>query len=114
MSAKPNTPNGKTKDVGNKKPKFVRVPAFVSTYSNNAQLRTSNWDVSCVFGEIVGEESAGAPIIEQRVSVVMSPQHAKAFLRLLQENIRKYEEAFGEIKWQPEKPAAKSAATPSL
>ena len=30
--------------------------------------------------------------------VIMSPQHAKSFLKTLEENIKKYEENFGEIK----------------
>ena len=39
-----------------------------------------------------------APKARVRSRVVTSPQHAKRFLRALQDNIRKYEEKFGEIK----------------
>lgn len=37
--------------------------------------------------------------------VMMSPQHAKALLKALQENIGKYENSFGEIKDTPDRPA---------
>jgi len=53
-----------------------------------------------IFGEGIGE-SEGAAVVEQRVSVVMSPQHTKAFLAILQDHVGKYEKLFGEIKWQP-------------
>jgi len=39
-----------------------------------------------------------APKARVRSRVVTSPQHAKRFLRALQDNIRKYEEKFGEVK----------------
>jgi hypothetical protein len=37
--------------------------------------------------------------------VMMSPQHAKALLNALKENIRKYENSFGEIKEAPRQSA---------
>jgi hypothetical protein len=36
--------------------------------------------------------------------VVMSPEHAKAFLELLRESVANYEEQFGEIKPAPKQP----------
>jgi len=46
---------------------------------------------------------------EMRASVVMAPTTAKAFLHLLSENIKKYEDVNGEIAWQPKKPVAGAA-----
>jgi hypothetical protein len=40
----------------------------------------------------------GVTKVEETVSVVMSPQHAKALLGVLQNNIREYEKHVGEIK----------------
>ncbi|MBI5078446.1 DUF3467 domain-containing protein [Candidatus Saganbacteria bacterium] len=37
--------------------------------------------------------------------IIMSPSHAKRFLRAVQENITKYENSFGAIKESPEPPA---------
>lgn len=34
--------------------------------------------------------------------IVMSPQHTKAFLRVLAENVARYEERMGEIVAEPE------------
>ncbi|RMD94931.1 MAG: DUF3467 domain-containing protein [Calditrichaeota bacterium] len=40
----------------------------------------------------------GVPKTKVYARIVMTPQHAKSFLRALQENISKYEKQFGEIK----------------
>ncbi|MCS7151877.1 MAG: DUF3467 domain-containing protein [Endomicrobia bacterium] len=41
------------------------------------------------------------PKAKVRARVITSPQHIKRFLTALQDNIRKYEEKFGEIKAEP-------------
>jgi len=41
------------------------------------------------------------PKAKVRSRVITSPQHIKRFLFALQENIKKYEEKFGEIKIEP-------------
>jgi hypothetical protein len=92
--------------------KFIRTPAFVSVYANNAQVRMTSFDLNCVFGEVTGDDPDGSLIVEQRVSVTMSPQHAKALVGVLQQHMTQYEEQFGEIGCQPEeKPPEKNAAT---
>jgi hypothetical protein len=42
----------------------------------------------------------GKPKAKVYSRIIKAPQHAKSFLLALQENIRKYEEQFGEIKLQ--------------
>ncbi len=44
----------------------------------------------------------GVPKAKVYARIIMTPQHAKSFLRALQENIAKYEQQFGEIKIQGE------------
>ncbi len=39
----------------------------------------------------------GKPKAKVYARIVMAPQHAKSLLKALEENIRKYEEQFGEI-----------------
>lgn len=41
------------------------------------------------------------PKAKVRTRVITSPQHVKRFLQALQDNIKKYEEKFGEIKVEP-------------
>lgn len=89
-------------------PKFIRSDKFLATYSNNAQMKISNWDCAITFGEVIGE-SDGAPLVEQRVTITMSPQHLKAFTSVLQGQVKQYEDLFGEIRWQPKEAADKNA-----
>ena len=37
----------------------------------------------------------------EKLSIVMSPQHAEMFLQVFQRNLGRYEEKFGEIKLPP-------------
>lgn len=41
------------------------------------------------------------PKAKVRARIITSPQHIKRFLYALQENIKRYEEKFGEIKVEP-------------
>lgn len=40
----------------------------------------------------------GVPKTKVYARIIMTPQHAKSFLKALEENIKKYETQFGEIK----------------
>lgn len=46
------------------------------------------------------------PLVNSRV--ITSPQHAKAFLRSLEDNVRKYEARFGEISPPAPRPSSQS------
>ena len=63
-------------------------------------LHITNWDFRFRFGETVDQQKDGGNVLE-RARVIMSPQHTKAFLSVLEDNVRKYEEAFGEIRVIP-------------
>jgi hypothetical protein len=75
---------------------FERLENFLKIYANSANIEVSLWDFKLVFGELktVGNKQ----VIEQSVAVTMSPQHAKVLAGVLNENVKKYEEAIGEIK----------------
>ena len=81
--------------------RFVKAPTFNFCYANNAQVTVSNWDFSITFGEGIGTDESGAAMIEQRVRVSMSPQHMKALVHILRNNLESYERMFGEVRWEP-------------
>jgi uncharacterized protein DUF3467 len=84
---------------------MVVLPIDVpNVYSNNVQIRFTNWDMALVFGEIA-EEQKGTPdapgdklIIRPRIRVTMSHAHAKAFLEVYQATFAAFEKSIGEIK----------------
>ncbi len=65
-------------------------------YTNSVDLKVSVYDFELVFGKVIAASDTRLEI-EQKVSITMSPQHAKEFLRILQENVRNYELRFGPI-----------------
>lgn len=84
------------------------------TYCNSLQLLFSPWEFNFEFSQLAPEATVeakppteGAPpqaavtgveIYKHLISkVVMSPQHTKAVLKVLQENIVEYEAQFGTI-----------------
>jgi hypothetical protein len=72
-----------------------------TSYANGARVLLSPWDFSLEFSyqvpqqdETTGEITA-ARLAGQRIT--MSPQHFKAMLRIMEENLREYERNFGEV-----------------
>ena len=63
-------------------------------YSNTATVMHSETEVLMDFGMFV----PGRNIIRVVSRVIMNPKHAKLFRNALNENIKKYEEKFGEIQ----------------
>src|SRR5258708_734477 len=63
------------------------------TYINAAFTTATNWDVRIVFAERLPSDKT-----VPRVSIVMSHQHAKAFLTTLATNIARLEQLGGPIK----------------
>jgi hypothetical protein len=84
----------KSWDTSNVEMGLERVP---NIYTNNVQIGFSNWDAWIQFGEILGEHE-GRLLIAPKTRVVMSLQHAKAFLSALSGSLAKFEDTFGEIK----------------
>ena len=90
---------------------FARSEAFVKVYANNVQIETSTWDCRLTFGETTMVQ--GKRSVEQVVSVVMSPQHAKALAGLLANQLMKYEEKLGPIRFEPADESVNSAGQKS-
>ncbi|MEJ2054848.1 MAG: DUF3467 domain-containing protein [Calditrichaceae bacterium] len=64
------------------------------TYSNLVLISHSPAEFVFDFTRIL----PGKPKAKVYSRIVMAPQHAKSLLGALQENLKKYEEQFGEIK----------------
>jgi hypothetical protein len=80
-----------------------RSNSYAEVYSNSVELKMSVFDFELVFGKILtGDEKK--LVIEERVSVSMSPQHAKVFLKVLSDNVKNYEMRFGPIGTQMANP----------
>ena len=88
---------------GKRNDQIEHVPSegFLDFYSNSAQVTLTKYDIQFVFGLLVpakfGQER---PKAEQRVAVIMSYEHAKAFSDLLTRQIEK-----GEMFRQASRPA---------
>jgi len=63
-------------------------------YSNLVLITHSPSEIILDFARMM----PGLPKAKVVSRVIMTPQHAKLFLKALEDNIRKYEERFGEIK----------------
>jgi hypothetical protein len=81
---------------------FVEKGPVPSIYANNAQVRVLPWDIRIDFGE-VSEITGGEFVVERKAYITMSPTHAKAFLKVLEDDLSNYEKQFGKI-WQPTQP----------
>lgn len=74
-------------------------------YTNYVGVGMSNFDFTLVMAHRLGpiENPTAPPYPEEIVcNIIMSPQHAKAFAAVLNDNIRQYEELFGTIKIEPD------------
>ena len=89
------------------------IDTGLATYVNGAEILTSQWEFTLLFSQVSATprpEQAGAePAYQVTKSLVgrfaMSPQHAKAFVEAMHQNVRSYEEQFGEIPLFPQERA---------
>jgi hypothetical protein len=88
---------------------FVRSEEFVEVYANYVSLATSPWDITIMFGRTAAD-NPNNPRIEQRASVSLSPQTAKAIAEILWRNIQAYEQQYGEIRYTPRQPSQSEQA----
>lgn len=71
-------------------------PEHKEWYSNTTRIGVTPWDVHIVFGHVI-EHGPAQQNIEDLVSIVMSPQHAKVLLGQWAQAIQTYEAQFGPI-----------------
>jgi hypothetical protein len=78
----------------------MNTPEYRENYANSVQIRLNLWDFLLMFGR-VSQTTADEVQIQNFQGVYLSPQQAKALLKLLQQNVSQYESAFGEINLEP-------------
>ena len=84
---------------------IVRSEHFWEVYANYVSCAASPWDITIIFGQSVADNPDN-PHIEQRASVSLSPQTAKAMAQMLVRNLQSYEQQYGEIRYTPIQPSA--------
>jgi hypothetical protein len=83
---------------------LINSPDYRENYANSVQIRLNLWDFLLMFGR-VNQTGADEMQIQNFQGVYLSPQQAKALMRLMQQNVSQYEAAFGEINLEPGAPA---------
>ncbi|HXR78230.1 MAG TPA: DUF3467 domain-containing protein [Bryobacteraceae bacterium] len=79
------------------KVQLTNTPDYRESYANSVQIRVNIWDFFLLFGTI-NQTSPETLNIQSFQGVYLSPQQAKALFNVLQQNIKQYESAFGEIR----------------
>ena len=79
------------------KVQLTTTPEYREHYANSVQMRVSLWDFFLMFGTI-SQSAPDAVTIANFQGVYLSPPQAKALSNLLQQNLKQYEAAFGEIR----------------
>jgi Protein of unknown function (DUF3467) len=84
---------------GQPQPKFelTTTKDYRENYANSVQMRVNLWDFFLMFGTI-NQTAPDAVTIQNFQGVYLSPPQAKALLNVLQQNLKQYEAAFGEIR----------------
>jgi hypothetical protein len=87
----------------NQAPKIqlVNGPDYREGYANSVQVRANLWDFFLMFG-VLAQGTPEMVTIQNFQGVYLSPQQAKALLNVLQQNMQQYEQAFGEVKLEPQ------------
>jgi flagellar protein FlaG len=86
---------------------LINSPEYRENYANSVQIRLNLWDFLLMFGR-VNQTSADEMQIQNFQGVYLSPQQAKALMKLMQQNVSQYEAAFGEINLEPGAPVGAS------
>jgi hypothetical protein len=67
---------------------FIRVPDYQNIYTNNIQIAVSPFDVRMDIGD-AQQDDTGIVKVTQKLQLVMSAEHARALLRVLDELLKK-------------------------
>jgi flagellar protein FlaG len=82
---------------------LLNTPEYRENYANSVQVRVNLWDFMLLFGR-VDPRSPEDVLIHNFQAIYVSPQQAKALRDVLDQNVKQYESAFGEIRLQPQTP----------
>lgn len=80
-----------------RKVKRILSPNRQTIYSNSTIVFGNQWDIQMYFG-LMSETSPDTYETIDQALVIMTPEHALAFSKALQENLRKFEEHGGKIR----------------
>jgi len=76
---------------------LLNAPDYRENYANSVQVRVNVWDFFLVFGTLQ-QQSETQVEVKNFQGVYLSPPQAKALFNVLQQNLKQYEAAFGEIR----------------
>ena len=74
---------------------FLSSIDSIEVYANYVSCATSPWDLTIMFARTVADNPDN-PRLEQRASISLSPQTAKAMAHMLLRNLQSYEQQYGE------------------
>lgn len=75
----------------------VRSPLYSSAYVNSAQIGSTPFEFRLTLSEM-RELEPGTLGMEEKITLVMSPQHIKVMVMLISQNLKRWEEANGAIR----------------
>jgi flagellar protein FlaG len=84
---------------------LTNTPDYRDSYANSVQMRVNLWDFFLLFGTVGHQSGPDSVTIHNFQGVYLSPPQAKALANLLQQNLKQYEAAFGEIHMESQGPA---------
>jgi len=76
--------------------KRIKSDNYRLDYATNVQVRGSFFDIRVTVGEFLKNDNDEV-VFQEDITVVFSPQHAKAFSKLLEDQITNYEKTYGDI-----------------
>ena len=74
----------------------VRSPNFQTIYSNVVRAGFTPWDIRVTLGQVIEPEISKTQT-EEQVTIVMSPHHFKATLKVLNKVLATWESQFGHV-----------------
>lgn len=83
---------------------MTHTPDYRDNYANSVQMRVNLWDFFLLFGTVSHQSGPDNVNIQNFQGVYLSPPQAKALSNLLQQNLKQYEAAFGEIHLEAQAP----------
>ena len=89
--------SGMTPTQPQPKIQLMNTNDYRESYANSVQVRVNLWDFFLMFGT-VNQTAPDAVTIQNFQGVYLSPPQAKALMNVLQQNLKQYEAAFGEIR----------------
>jgi hypothetical protein len=101
MSAEADNPQAKGGGKTERAIELRRDEHHVTAYSNTAAVAIGFFEIRIAFGEIV-QSGPEKLVLDNNVTVIMSPEHAKRLVTVLETNVRQYEERFGKIRDMPD------------